>query len=62
MVVQVNGKMREKIELENGRAGEREIVQQLALESDNVRKYVGRAKYRVIFVPGKIINFVKDDE
>ena len=33
-------------------------VEQRALESDKVKEFVGEAKYRTIFVPGKVINFV----
>ena len=51
MVVQVNGKVRDR--LENG-----PDVQQRARQSDKVKKYLGGAKYRTIYVPGKIINFV----
>ncbi|MEK7064306.1 MAG: class I tRNA ligase family protein, partial [Patescibacteria group bacterium] len=51
IVVQVNGKVRDRIE-----AGP--DVQQRALASDKVKKYLGGAKYRAIYVPGKIINFV----
>lgn len=54
IVVQVNGKVRDKIE-------DGPDVQQRAGESDKVRKYTGGAKYRTIFVPGKIINFVVNE-
>ena len=51
IVVQVDGKVRDK--MANG-----PDVEQLVLASDNVKKYLKGSKYRVIFIPGKIINFV----
>ncbi len=54
VVVQVNGKVRDRIE-------DGPDVQQRAGESDKVKKYIGGAKYRTIFVPGKIINFVVNE-
>ena len=51
IVVQVNGKMRDRI-------ADGPDVEQRALESDKVKEFVGEAKYRTIFVPGKVINFV----
>ncbi len=54
IVVQVNGKVRDRIE-------DSPDVQQRAVESDKVRKYIGGAKYRTIFVLGKIINFVVNE-
>jgi len=51
IVVQVNGKVRDRVV-------DGPDVQQRAVESDKVKKYLGGAKYRTIYVPGKIINFV----
>ncbi len=51
IVVQVNGRVRDRLE-----AGP--DVEQRAVQSDKVKKYLGGAKYRAIYVPGKIINFV----
>ncbi len=51
IVVQVNGKVRDTVV-------DGPDVQQRAVESDKVKKYLGGAKYRTIYVPGKIINFV----
>lgn len=55
MVVQVDGKVRGKLELAGGT---QEQVEKMALEMDNVRKYVGEKKYGVVFVAGKILNLV----
>jgi len=58
IVVQVNGKVRGKIELESGRAGEREYVEKEAMKVENVVRAVGERKYRVVWVPGKLVNLV----
>ena len=57
LVVQVNGKVRDKIIVERGIDKER--VQKLALASGKVTKYLGKAKLkRTIFVRDRLINFV----
>ncbi|MDO8551894.1 MAG: class I tRNA ligase family protein [bacterium] len=59
MVVQVNGKVREKLELENERAKGQEEVEKIGRESNKVKPYLeGKEVRKVIFVPGKLINFV----
>jgi len=56
-VVQVNGKVRGKIQVAAD-AG-REAVEQAALANENVRKFVGAAQIRkVILVPRKLVNVV----
>ena len=59
VVVQVEGKTRGVIrtqELKNSKTQER--MEELALADPNIKKWVEGKKYKVIFVPGKIINFV----
>ncbi|MBI2310331.1 leucine--tRNA ligase [Candidatus Collierbacteria bacterium] len=59
MVVQVEGKTRGVIrtqELKNSKTQEK--MEELALADPKIGKYVEGKKYKVIFVPGKIINFV----
>ncbi len=74
--VQVNGKLRETIEVQSsllgGQAklkvphkgttffeGSQSEIERMAKECDNVRKYLeGKKILRVIYVPGKVINFV----
>lgn len=58
IVVQVNGKVRDKLELESIRAGEQEYISQLGRASAKVKNYLTGASYREIFVPSKLINFV----
>ncbi len=55
-VVQVNGKRRDEFKIQDT-ATEKMIVDQ-AKTSDKVSKYLKNEPKRVIFVPGKLINFV----
>jgi leucyl-tRNA synthetase len=57
LVVQVNGKVRERIEVAAG-TGEREI-RMLALNNPRVASFIGEATVqKVIYVPGRLINIV----
>jgi leucyl-tRNA synthetase len=56
-VIQVNGKMRGRIEAPTD-AG-RDAVEQLALANDNVQRFVdGLTVRKIIVVPGKLVNVV----
>ncbi len=56
VIIQINGKMRDKVECESAKAMDQEYVESVA--SELVKKYVEGRKYRVVFVPGKVLNFV----
>jgi leucyl-tRNA synthetase len=57
LVVQVNGKVRDRIEVESGAA--EEAVRRLALERPNVQRYLdGKQVVKEVVVPGKLVNFV----
>jgi leucyl-tRNA synthetase len=57
MVVQVNGKVRAKIEVPAG--ADNATIEQVASDNPNVQKFVGDATIRkVIVVPGKLVNIV----
>ena len=57
LVVQVDGKLRDRVEVDAG-AGEGEI-RQVALASEKVREHVaGRPIARVVQVPGRLVNIV----
>ena len=60
VVVQVDGKVRGKMELESTAAGEKEVVTAEALKIENVRKFLEGKKYREVFVPGKILNLTTE--
>jgi leucyl-tRNA synthetase len=56
-VTQVNGKVRAKIEVPAD--ADRPAIEALALQNENVKRFVGDAKVRkIIVVPGKLINIV----
>ncbi|MFC6632669.1 leucine--tRNA ligase [Microbulbifer taiwanensis] len=57
LVVQVNGKVRAK--LEAPAEADKETLEKMALADDNVQKFIGDATVRkVIVVPGKLVNIV----
>jgi len=58
LVVQVNGKVRDRLEVEAIQASDQTQIEQLALASDKVKNNLKSSKYRTIFVPGRLINFV----
>ncbi|HHH12822.1 MAG TPA: leucine--tRNA ligase [Thiolapillus brandeum] len=56
-VVQVNGKLRGKVQVPADAS--REAVERAALENENARRFIGDATVRkVIVVPGKLVNIV----
>ncbi len=55
--VQVNGKVRGKIEVENAQVSQEE-VEKLALADEKIKGYVEGKDYKLIYVPGKIANFI----
>lgn len=57
LVIQVNGKVRDKIEVEAGVSEEK--AKKLAISRKKVQKWIeGKEIKKVIFVPGKLINIV----
>jgi leucyl-tRNA synthetase len=57
IAIQVNGKLRSTIEVAYD--ADQESIQAHALAQDAIQKYVAdKEVMRVIFVPGKIINFI----
>ena len=57
IIIQVNGKLRDKIELEKNIPEEK--VEALTLEREKIKKYVaGKKIKKIIFVPNKLINIV----
>ncbi len=56
-VIQVNGKLRGKVEVPAD--ADREAVERAALANENARRFIGDAQVRkVIVVPGKLVNIV----
>lgn len=59
IAVQVNGKLRDTLEVAESEGKRQEIIEAKAKESQAVQKYLeGKEVRKVIFVPGKILNFV----
>jgi len=57
LVVQVNGKVRDRVDVAVDIS--REKAEELALESELVRKFISGKKIRkVIYVPGRLVNIV----
>jgi leucyl-tRNA synthetase len=57
IIVQVNGKLRARIEVATGVGNE--VVEQVALADDNVQRFIADQPVRkVIVVPGKLVNVV----
>lgn len=61
IVVQVNGKVRENIRIMNHELGIKEEIEKRAKESGKVKVHLeGKTIMKVIYIPGKILNFVTD--
>ncbi len=61
IAIQINGKLRDVLMLENDIVSTQEKIEQLARESSKVKVYLERSKVKkIIYVPGKILNFVAD--
>lgn len=59
IAVQVNGKLRHALEIHGSKTMIQEEIEQLARENENVKRHLeGNVIKKVIYVPGKIINFV----
>ena len=57
VIVQVNGKMRGSLVLPMADSQDEKVVIEKALADEKVKKWVG-GEYKVVFVPGRLINFV----
>jgi len=59
IVIQINGKLRGQVEVNNQIAQDKSKIEKMAMEDLNVAKWLGGKKIKMtIFVPGKLINFV----
>ena len=57
LVIQVNGKVRDKVEVEASISEEK--AKELAISREKIKKWIGNKEIKkVIFVPGKLINIV----
>jgi leucyl-tRNA synthetase len=57
LVIQVNGKVRDKIEVEADISEEK--AKEIAISREKIKKWIGEKEIKkVVFVPGKLINIV----
>ena len=57
IVVQVNGKVRGILSVETGSSADENTIKDLVQKDEKITKHIGQIE-KVIFVPGKLINFV----
>lgn len=58
IVIQVNGKMRGQVGVSSDQATKQTEVEKLARKEENVAKYLEKKVRKVVFVSGRLINFV----
>jgi len=59
VVVQVNGRLRGSLKMENGKEKKEDKVAEMAKNDPGVAKHLGGKKIKkTIFIPGRLINFV----
>lgn len=59
IVIQVNGKVRDNVVIARDEVEGKEVIEKLARESEAVQRHLnGKEEKTVIYVPGKILNFV----
>ena len=62
IVVQVNGKLRGTVKVDQTKISDQKHIETLATSSDNIKKYVsGKKIEKTIYVPGKILNIIVDN-
>jgi len=59
IVVQVNGRLRAKIDIESNIANDKDVVILTAKQNLRIKRYLAGKKIRkIVFVPGRLVNFV----
>ena len=56
--VQINGKLRDTIKVQRSNIKDQKSIEKLALNSEKVKKYITSEPIKIIYVPGKILNFI----
>jgi leucyl-tRNA synthetase len=56
--VQVNGKLRASVRVSREVSGDKERLLEVVLLNVRVKKWLKGKEYKVIFVPGRLVNFV----
>ncbi len=61
VVVMINGKVRSQLVVDSDKSNEKEEIEKLAKENENIAKYLEGVKIKnIIFVSGKLLNFVTE--
>ena len=58
IAITVNGKLRDSLKIESTKSSDQKLIEDRAMESEKVKKYITGPVKKVIFVEGKLINFV----
>ncbi|EKD87288.1 MAG: hypothetical protein ACD_36C00162G0005 [uncultured bacterium] len=59
IIIQVNGKLRDTLQVQADTGKEKSEIEKLAKENEKIKKYLeGQTVKKIIFVPGKLMNFV----
>jgi len=58
IAIQINGKLRDTIEINADKADNQSRVKELALKTEKIKKYLKGKPTKTIYIKGKIINFV----
>lgn len=59
VAVQINGKLRDTLQVDRHKRVDQTYIESAAQQSEKVKKHLdGKSVHKVIFVPGKLINFV----
>lgn len=58
IIIQVNGKIRDTIEIDSSKIKDQSFVENETKNSEKIKKYIQNGVKNTIYVPGKILNFV----
>jgi len=56
--VQVNGKLRATVVIQKSKIKNQKEIEELSLKNDKIKKYLTGKPKKIIYIPGKIINFI----
>ena len=59
--VQVNGKLRGTIKVKSPKLKVKSYIEELALKQEKVKKYLEGKRYQLVYVKGKVVNFVVEN-
>ena len=59
IAIQINGKLKNTINISNSDKDNKDMIIKLALETDNIKKFLNNTEpKKIISVPGKVVNIV----